>query len=88
MKTIMKLDNLRTVEDMEAFLTGSQAVAFAVASNKDERYHFVEKLLKRFAYAQLKRREKGIVIRFLQKISRYSRPIIVSLSKLTHRTKR
>jgi hypothetical protein len=35
--------------------------------------HFVEKLLKRFAYSRLKRREKGIVIQFLIKVSGYSR---------------
>jgi hypothetical protein len=33
MKTIMKLDNLSTIAQMEVFLEGSQAVAFAVATN-------------------------------------------------------
>ena len=69
----MKLDHLKSVEQMEAFLNGSQPIAFAVASNKDERYRFVEKLLKRFSYIRLKRREKGIVIQFLIKVSGYSR---------------
>ena len=69
----MKLDNLRTIEQMEAFLAGSQAIAFAVASNKDERYQFVEKILKRFSYPRLKRCEKGIVRQFLRKVSGYSR---------------
>lgn len=69
----MKLDNLITIEQMEAFLNGSQAVAFAVATSKDERYQFVEALLKRFKYARLKRREKGIMMQFLMKVSAYSR---------------
>lgn len=69
----MKLDQLRTIEQMEAFLTGSQVIAFAVATSKDERYRFVEGILKRFGYAQLKRREKGVVLQFLRKISGYSR---------------
>ena len=69
----MKLDNLTSVAQMQDFLKGSQAVAFAVATNKDERYQFVERLLNRFAYPRLKRREKGIVIRFLQKVTGYSR---------------
>ena len=69
----MKLDNLKTVTEMEAFLAGNQPIAFAVASSKDERYQFVEDILKRFRYAQLKRREKGAVIKFLRKISGYSR---------------
>lgn len=70
----MKLDNLKSVEQMAAFLSGSQAIAFAVATTKDERYQFVESILKRFSYSRLKRQEKGIVIKFLMKVSRYSRP--------------
>ena len=69
----MKLDNLTTIEEMEAFINGSQAVAFVVVSNKDERYQVVEAILRKFRYAGLKRREKGIVIQFLMKISGYSR---------------
>ncbi len=69
----MKLDNLIAIEQMEAFLNGSQAVAFAVATSKDERYQFIEILLKRFQYAHLKRREKGIMMQFLMKVSAYSR---------------
>ncbi|HHX3355004.1 TPA: hypothetical protein ACU9KK_000523 [Legionella anisa] len=42
MNTTMKLDNLKTIEQMESFLNGSQAIAFTVASSKDERYQFVE----------------------------------------------
>ena len=75
----MKLDNLTTIKQMEAFLTGSQAIAFAVATNKDERYRFVEKILKHFAYRRLKRREKGVVIQFLMKVSGYSRQQITRM---------
>lgn len=70
----MKLDNLKTIAEMETFLNGNQPVAFSVASSKDERYLFVDGILKRFAYSRLKRRDKGIVIKFLRKISGYSRP--------------
>jgi len=73
MNTIMKIDNLTTTKQMESFIEGSQAIAFSVASNKDERYEFVEKILRRFSYPRLKRKEKGIVIKFLLKISGYSR---------------
>jgi hypothetical protein len=53
----MKLDNLNTIEQMQAFLTGSQPIAFVVATSKDARYQFVEGVLKRFAYARLKRHD-------------------------------
>lgn len=69
----MKLDNLKTIAEMANFLTGSQSIAFAVASTKDERYDAVERILKRFKYATLKRSDKGTVIQFLMKITGYSR---------------
>lgn len=69
----MKLDNLKTIDQMRSFLSGSQVIAFAVATSKDERYRFVEGLLKRFNYPRLARSEKGVVIQFLGKMSGYSR---------------
>ncbi len=77
----MKLDNLTTIDQMEAFLTGSQAIAFAIATTKDERYQFVENQLKRFAYSRLKRQEKGIMIQFLAKVTGYSRQQLTRLVK-------
>ena len=61
----MKLDNLKTIEEMESFLAGSQAIAFCVASSKDERYYFIESILKRFWYTQRNRHDKGVIIKFL-----------------------
>ena len=71
----MKLDNLKTIKQMELFLSGSQAIAFEVVSDKDKRYKFIERILKNFGYKYLKRNEKGIVIQFLCKTSGYSRLI-------------
>lgn len=68
----MNIDNLMTIADMESFPNGTQAIAFGVASNKDERYAFILKILKWFSYSRLKRAEKGIIIRFLVKTSGYS----------------
>lgn len=75
----MKLDTLTTIKQMEAFLTGSQAIAFDVAASKDERYKFVEDLLKRFNYTKLRRCEKGIMLKFLMKVSSYSRQQITRM---------
>lgn len=47
MNTIMNIDNLQNITQMEEFLSGSQAIAFAVAATADERYQFIEKVLKR-----------------------------------------
>lgn len=77
----MKLDNLKSIEQIAAFLSGSQAIAFAVATTKDERYRFIEMLLKRFNYPRLKRRDKGILIQFLIKVSGYSRQQLTRMIK-------
>lgn len=69
----MNLDNLIRVDQMTDFLAGSQAIAFVVAATKQERYSLIERVLKRFTYKQLKRCDKGVVIRFLMKLSGYSR---------------
>lgn len=81
----MKLDNLRTISEMEDFLNGSQSIAFAVVSTKDERYEAIERILKRFGYTSLKRQDKGVVIKFLMKISGYSRQQLTRMIE-RHRT--
>lgn len=40
---------------------------------RDERYQFVERVLRRFSYTGLRREEKGIVIQFIMKVSKHSR---------------
>lgn len=72
---------------MKAFLSGSQAIAFAVATTKDERYRFVEAILRRFNYSKLKRPDKGVVIQFLIKISGYSRQQLTRMIKRFIETK-
>ena len=41
MRTIMKIENLKTIESLEEFLQGKQQVAFSVLGSKAERYSFV-----------------------------------------------
>lgn len=76
---IMKLDNLKSIKELRAFLDGSQAIAFTVSSNKQERYRTISKILSRFHYSNLKRCDKGTLIQFLIKISGYSRQQIERL---------
>ncbi len=83
----MKLDNLKCIEQMRAFLSGSQAIAFTVATSKDERYRFVETILRRFSYAKLSRKDKGVVIQFLMKVSGYSRQQLTRMIKRYVETK-
>jgi transposase InsO family protein len=81
MKTIMNIDDLKNIEDLGAFLSGSQAIAFIVVSNKAERYRFIKRLFSKFDYPKLKRKEKGVLRRFACKVSGYSRQQMSRLIK-------
>ncbi len=75
----MSIKNLTTIKELENFLYGSQLLAYFVPGNKGERYKFIEKLLVRFKYESSDKKEKGILIRFLMKLSGYSRAQVVRL---------
>lgn len=76
MQTIRSLDKLTTIDQLAHFLDGSQVCAYDVKSREDERYRWIQKTLIQFRYAALTKREKGVVIRYLMKISGYSRPVV------------
>ena len=79
MKTIMKLEDLKTIDQLTDFLSGTQAVAFSVISDKDACYRWIEGELVKFRYLKLSRQGKGVVIRYLMKISGYSRQQLTRL---------
>ncbi len=71
---------LLTLAQLQAFLDGTVAVDFAVAA--EERYGFIARIVHRFGYRRLKRAGKAVVLRFLERVSGYSR------QPLTRRVKR
>jgi transposase InsO family protein len=68
---------LHTLGQLQAFLDGTMAVDFAVAA--DERYDFITRTLQRFGYRRLPRSAKGVVLRFLERVSGYSRQQLTRL---------
>ena len=70
---------LATLAQVKAFLAGTMAVDFAVAV--DERYDFITRTLRRFGYRRLSRADKGVVLRFLVRVSGYSRQQLTRLVK-------
>jgi len=88
MKTIMKLEDLTTIDQLEDFLSGTQAVAFSVISDKDACYRWIQGELVKFRYLRLSRCGKGVVIRYLIKISGYSRQQLTRLIAQYRRTGR
>ncbi len=74
MKTIMKLKELETIDRLDQFLTGTQAVIFETCAVKKERYGLIQHELVRFDYRSLSKANKGVVVRYMVKVSSYSRP--------------
>jgi len=68
----MNDEKLNTVEQVKQFLEGSEALKFGGISI-EERYRWVETVLVRFKYSQLRRDEKGVIRRYIEKVSGYCR---------------
>ena len=75
----MNDEQLKTLAELQGFLDGTVMMDFAVAG--DERYAFIARTVKRFDYGRLKRSNKAIVLRFLERVSGYSRQQIARLVK-------
>ena len=75
----MNVDQLTSTEEIERFLDGSQAVVYAVGTSKEERYKWIQTTLIRLGYYGLTRKEKGVVLKFIAKITSYSRQQITRL---------
>ena len=81
MKAIMTIENLTTIEDLENFIRGNQAIAFTVLGDKNERYQFIQKTLIKFRYMTLPKPDKGVVNRYIRKVTGYSRQHLTRLIK-------
>ena len=81
MKTIMKLEELKTIEQLSQFLDGTQAVIFKLDTVKKKRYQWIQHELVRFDYMRISKADKGIVIRYLIKVTSYSRQQVTRLIK-------
>ena len=75
----MNDEGLDTLAQLQAFLDGTRVVGFAVA--RDARYDFIARTVRRFGYARLRRAEKAVVLRFMERVSGYSRQQLTRLVK-------
>ena len=78
----MTLNALTTLAHLKEFLAATQPVAFSVLSTKDECYQWIQATLLKFEYLTFSRPQKGLVLRYLRKMSGYSRQ---QLTRLIHR---
>jgi transposase InsO family protein len=72
MQLIMNDERLQTIEQVKQFLAGSEALDFGGVS-VEERYQWIQAVLVRFKYCRLKRAEKGVIRRYIGKVSGYCR---------------
>ena len=64
----MNEQKLNTVGPLRAFLEGTEAVRFEIPGEGDNRrYAFVAEVVKRLRYRRLKRPDKGVVMRYLER---------------------
>jgi transposase InsO family protein len=72
---------LTTLEQVRAFLAGTIAVEFAGCGKDDERYRHIADVLGRFGYRRLKKPGKGLILRYLERTTGYSRQQLTRLVK-------
>jgi hypothetical protein len=64
---------------LKAFLEGTGEVRFRPVEDDEGRYSHLQAVLKRFVYPQLKRADKGLVLRYLGRTTGYSRQHLTRL---------
>ena len=75
----MNAKDLTTVDQLREFLEGTQAVVFEVPGGVAERYQWVRQIMAKFLYPTLSRRDKGTVVRYVMKVTGYSREQVFRL---------
>ena len=68
----LKTQGLQTLEQVRAFLEGAQPLGFG-APTRDAAYDWISAELLRFRYARLGKSDKGLVRRYLEKVTGLSR---------------
>ena len=69
----MNDSKLSSIVEVKRFLQESGVIEFKRRSRK-EAYEWIEETLKRFDYLYLSKKEKGLIKKYLQKVTGYSRP--------------
>ena len=74
---------LRTIEQLQQFLSATPEVAFkappAGSAADNQRYEHISRVLARFDYPQRNKRERGVVLAYLRRTSGYGRAQLTRL---------
>src|ERR1035437_3622438 len=77
---IVKLKTLQlsSLEQVRSFMAGNDAVPFATLAHQD-RHQWIALSLKQLGYTRLRRAERGLIVRFLGRVSGSSRAQLTRL---------
>jgi transposase InsO family protein len=74
----MNDEKLQTLEQVRQLVEGSQPVEFK-GVHTEEKYQWIEEVLKKFRYSRLRRDGKGLIRRYIAKVTGYSRSQVARL---------
>ena len=69
----MNDSKLSSIVEVKRFLQESEVIEFKKRFRK-EAYQWIEETLKRFDYLYLGKKEKGLIKKYIEKVTGYSRP--------------
>jgi transposase InsO family protein len=78
MTTNMDDDGITTLDQIRRVLEGSQGIEFK-GVGREERYRWIEKVVQRFDYFELGRKDKGLVKAYVRRLSGFSRAQVTRL---------
>ncbi len=78
MVTHMNDKHIKNLNQVREFLEGTQALELVI-EDKQERYEWIEHTLRRFRYRTLSKADRGLILRYLQRMSGYSRQQVTRL---------
>ena len=77
---------IKTLEDIDRFLTGVIDTSISLQGGKQEVYSWIERTLVLFRYLKLEKKEKGQVLRYVERLTGYSRQHLTKLVKQYRKT--
>jgi hypothetical protein len=80
-------EELETLEQIGQFIEGSQGIEFKGLISR-EKYGWIEEVLRKFKYHRLKRTGKGLIRRYILKVTGYSRAQVARLVSTYQRSGR
>jgi transposase InsO family protein len=78
MRLMMNDENIKTIKQVRQFIEGSEGANFK-GITVEEKYDWIERVLVKFRYIKLNKGEKGVIRRYIEKVSGYSRAQVARL---------